>query len=259
MRAPRAGLTGAARDGRTPAGRGTRRRGEGTRRPGEARGGRLRAGSYDPVMALLHRAEIRPTKLELLSAWLPRRPWFEGDAAAGVERVAAYRFDDPAGEVGIETLLVRAGDGPVHQLPLTYRGAPLGGADAWLVGTCEHSVLGPRWVYDACGDPVYAAALAGAILAGTGQAQEYFEVDGRREERAPSMGIAVDGAGLAGAPGIDAIDPVDDGDPTRILAGSVELAVLRRVGDDPGLPGARLTGTWEGQPTPLPLAYVSPR
>ncbi|OON30603.1 MULTISPECIES: hypothetical protein [unclassified Micromonospora] len=210
-------------------------------------------------MALLHRAEIRPTKLELLSAWLPRRPWFLGDAAAGVERVAAYRFDDPAGEVGIETLLVRAGNGPVHQAPLTYRGAPLGGADAWLVGTCEHSVLGRRWVYDACGDPVYAAALAGAILAGPGQAQEYFEVDGRREERAPSMGIAVDGAGLAGAPGIDAVDQADDGDPTRILAGSVELAVLRRVGDDPDLPGARLTGTWEGQPTPLPLAYASPR
>ncbi|EEP70210.1 hypothetical protein MCAG_00537 [Micromonospora sp. ATCC 39149] len=50
-------------------------------------------------MVLLHRAEIRPTKLELLSAWLPGRPWFQGEVDAGVERVAAYRFDDPAGQV----------------------------------------------------------------------------------------------------------------------------------------------------------------
>jgi hypothetical protein len=43
--------------------------------------------------------------------------------------VSAYRFDDPAGEVGIETLLVRRGAGPVLQVPLTYRGAPLAGAE----------------------------------------------------------------------------------------------------------------------------------
>ncbi len=151
------------------------------------------------LMALLHRADIRPSKLELLAAWLPSRNWYTGGAE--VARVAAYRFDDPAGQVGIETLLVRGGDGPVHQVPLTYRGTPLDGADEWLVGTTEHSVLGRRWVYDAVGDPVYAAALAEAILAGTGQAEEYFEVDGRREVRPPSMGITSD------APAVDAAAP----------------------------------------------------
>ncbi|MGS2618732.1 CG0192-related protein [Micromonospora sp. LZ34] len=210
-------------------------------------------------MALLHRAELRPSKLELLAAWLPGRPWFEGDAGAGIERVATYRFDDPAGEVGIETMLVRAGGGPVHQVPLTYRGAPLDGAEAWLVGTCEHSVLGHRWVYDACGDPVYAAALAAAILAHTGQAEEYFEVDGRREHRAPSMAIAAEGARRAVVPPVGSVDRVADDDPTRIVTDAVDLTVVRRVGDHTDLPGSRLTGSWEGQPAPLPLAYASLR
>lgn len=76
-------------------------------------------------MALLHRANLHPTKLELLAAWLPGRSWFHGQDTADLVRVAGYRFDDPAGAVGIETMLVKAGDGPVHQVPLTYRGAPL--------------------------------------------------------------------------------------------------------------------------------------
>src|SRR5215218_7739419 len=100
-------------------------------------------------MALLHRAEITPTKLELLDAWLPTRAWYRGPADPGLAKVGAFRFDDPAGEVGIETLLVQAGDGPVLQVPLTYRAAPLAGAEPWLIGTTEHSVLGRRWVYDA--------------------------------------------------------------------------------------------------------------
>ncbi|MGC4856177.1 maltokinase N-terminal cap-like domain-containing protein [Micromonospora sp. DT4] len=75
----------------------------------------------------------------------------------------AYRFDDPAGEVGIETMLVAAADGPVHQVPLTYRAAPLDDVDEWLVGTTEHSALGRRWVYDGCADPVYAAAVQPAV------------------------------------------------------------------------------------------------
>jgi hypothetical protein len=89
--------------------------------------------------------------------------------------VAGFRFDDPAGEVGIETMLVSADGEIVYQVPLSYRGAPLPDRDAWLIGTSEHSVLGRRWIYDACGDPVYAAALAGVILAGTGQAEELVE------------------------------------------------------------------------------------
>jgi hypothetical protein len=210
-------------------------------------------------MALLHRAELHPTKLELLAGWLPGRRWYQGRAAADVVRVAAYRFDDPAGAVGIETMLVRAGDGPIHQVPLTYRGAPLDGGDGWLVGTSEHSVLGRRWVYDACGDPVYAAVLASAMLAGTGQAEEFFEVEGRLERREPTMTVTGSGGQDAAIPAVDALRRVVDDDPTLIVTDSVELAVVRCLDGSSGLAGATLTGTWSGQPTPLPLAYASPR
>ena len=106
-----------------------------------------------------------------MSAWLPGRRWYEGQANADVVRVASFRLDDPAGSVGIETILVRAGGGPIYQVPLTYRDTPLGGGDGWLVGTADHSVLGRRWVYGGCGDAVYAAALARVIFTGGRQAE----------------------------------------------------------------------------------------
>ena len=203
-------------------------------------------------MALLHRTTLRPTKLELLSVWLPTRRWFQGEG--DVERVAGFRFDDPAGAVGIETMLVRSGDGPVHQVPLTYRGAPLPGGDEFLVGTAEHGALGRRWVYDACGDPVYARALVRAILTDGGQAEEYFEADGRREVRAATM--TVTGSGGTEVPAVGAIRQVVDGDPTRVLTDTVELTVRRRVDDtQSSLPG--LTGTWDGTPRLLAHAQIS--
>jgi hypothetical protein len=207
-------------------------------------------------MALLHQAELHPTKLELLAAWLPSRSWYQGPAAADVVRVAAYRFDDPAGAVGIETMLVRAGDGPTHQVPLTYRDAALDGADGWLIGTTQHSVLGRRWVYDACGDRVYAAALASAIVSGSGQADEFVEVDGRLERREPSMVVTAHAPPVA-VPAAGSLLRVVADDPTLIVTDSVQLAVVRRVDGDNWLAGAALTGTWTGQPTPLPLAYAS--
>ncbi|MFL6125656.1 CG0192-related protein [Actinophytocola sp.] len=200
-------------------------------------------------MALLHRTTLRPTKLELLSVWLPTRHWFQGEG--DVERVAGFRFDDPAGEVGVETMLVRSGDGPVHQVPLTYRAAPLTGGEDFLVGIAEHGVLGRRWLYDACGDPVYATALTRAILADGGQSEEYFEEDGRREVRAPSM--TVTGSGGGEVPTATAVRQVTDGDPTRIVTDTVELTVLRRLGGtESSLPS--LTGIWNGR-TEL-LAHV---
>ncbi len=206
-------------------------------------------------MALLHRAELRPSKLELLAGWLPGRQWFAGEAGAPVSRVAAYRFDDPAGEVGIETLLVRAGDGPVLQVPLTYRGAPLAGADEYLVGVIEHSVLGRRWAYDACGDPVYPPLLAAAVLADAGQAEEYFEVDGKREVRPASMTLTGSRTGRP-VPTRPVSTGSGDGGVTVVRVGDVELAVVRRPvpAEVPGSGG--LTGTWPGQDEPVLLAYA---
>ena len=38
-------------------------------------------------MALLHKADMTPTKIELLSGWVPAQPWFEGEADATLSNV----------------------------------------------------------------------------------------------------------------------------------------------------------------------------
>ncbi len=206
-------------------------------------------------MALLHAAEIRPTKLELIREWAPTQPWFVGDDL-GLSQVGAYRFDDPDDEVGIETILVRSGEGPILQVPLTYRGAPLAGADEWLITTMQHTALGDRWVYDGCGDPVYAAALATAILTGGTQADVEREADGVRTPVEPS--IRVIGSGKADE--IDTVGLVDvrDVEAGTVVATSVaEIEVLRVVGDSTwALGGETLTGTWAGQEDPVLLAVA---
>ncbi|MEV7419526.1 1,4-alpha-glucan branching protein [Streptomyces sp. NPDC089919] len=140
-------------------------------------------------MAVIHRTTMTPTKLELLTAWLPGRPWYRG-GAAGVPELAkagGFRLDDPAGEVGIELMVVTDGSGaePVaYQVPVTYRGAPLAGAEAGLIGTSEHGVLGTRWIYDAAHDPVF-VAQALALLDGRATAQD------QNESGVPAAGVVV--------------------------------------------------------------------
>jgi maltokinase-like protein len=210
-------------------------------------------------MALLYQADLRPTKLELLAAWLPGRRWYQEHPDTDIVRVAAFRFDDPAGAVGIETMLVGTRDGVVYQVPLTYRGAPIEGGDDGLIGTTDHSVLGQRWVYDACADPVYIAALAAAILADAGQAEQFIEVDGQLQRREPAMTVAGSGREVD-LPAIGSVRRVEDDDPTLIVTDSLELGVARCLNGDAGLPSAAtLTGTWTGQPTPVPLASASVR
>jgi hypothetical protein len=177
-------------------------------------------------VAILHRATLKPTKEELLAAWLPGRAW----AGAGeYTELGAYRLDDPAGDVGTETFFLAAGDTVLH-VPLTYRGAPLDGADEYLIGTMEHSVLGSRWVYDGCGDPVYASALATAMLTGATQVEAVVQ-DGKHLVPVPGTASAR-GSGEPGAPGamIDFVTTEDDGPVTVIRAGAVELVVVRVLG-----------------------------
>lgn len=120
-------------------------------------------------MATIHKgASIVPSKVELVTAWITAQRWYAGKGHTPVlHRVGGFRLEDPEGEVGIETLLLAdtAATPPVvYQVPLTYRGAPLEGAEHALLGTMEHSVLGTRWVYDAPHDPVYVRLLVDTIL-----------------------------------------------------------------------------------------------
>jgi hypothetical protein len=175
-----------------------------------------------------HTASLSPTKQELVEAWLPSRSWAEGRQVAG--KVAEYRFDDPDGEVGVETILWRTDDGIVLQTPLTYRAAPLDGAEAYLVGTTDHSVLGQRWVYDGCGDPVWASMLVDTISTGGQQAQMFIEQDGRRVDVPPRMQVRGSG-GADSAPRVSSIDRVsDEGAVTAVTAGGLEIVVARVVG-----------------------------
>lgn len=206
-------------------------------------------------MAHIYQATLSPNKMELLSAWLPAQPWFPGGEPAAMRQVGAYRFDDPAGEVGMETILVAAGE-TVLQNPLTYRGAPLEGAEQWLIGTMQHSVLGMRWVYDACGDPVYVAELAAAVVAARPQAEEMVDVDGQSVRRDPSVRVQSSGSAAADAPvpfGALSVTTVDG--VTTISDGAVELSILRVLELDGSTTGTHpLTATWDGQTVPVQLA-----
>ena len=191
-------------------------------------------------MALIYRTELAPSKLELLAGWAPKQSWFEGEGDAVLTTVASFRFDDPAGQVGVETLLVRAGDGPLMQIPLTYRNERLTGADEWLIGTMEHGVLGTRWTYDAVGDPVYRGELARAILTGGTQVELWIEIDGVMTRREPTARVW--GTGSAAAP----------------IPGDIELQVIR-VPTDEDHDGLALLGTWADHPEPAILATASAR
>ena len=126
-------------------------------------------------MAIIHRTTVKPTKLELLNSWLPSRSWYHGGGVGEPElaKAGGFRLDDPQGEVGIEFMVVADTSGVrpfTYLVPLTYRGAPLDGADHALIGTMEHGVLGPRWAYDGCHDPVLIAQLL-ALIDGRAEAQ----------------------------------------------------------------------------------------
>lgn len=186
-------------------------------------------------MAIIHRATLVPSKAELVAAWLPGRPWFDGPAAS-VRPVAAYRFDDPAGEVGIESHLLDV-DGRLVHVPLTYRGAPLPGAEEWLVGTMEHSVLGTRWVYDGPGDPVYRHEVTRVVREAGTQVRMFVETPEGPEEREPTMRVR--GSGGA-APGASVPVVVRFPEPGAAAAGR-----------------ATLTGTWPGQDEPVLLVHLA--
>ena len=119
-------------------------------------------------MAIIHRTTLAPTKLELLTSWLPGRPWYAGEATVPrLTKSGGFRLDDPDGEVGLEFMAVtdESADEPVtYHMPLTYRDAPLAGGDGALIGTAEHGVLGKRWIYDGARDPILVTQVFALLL-----------------------------------------------------------------------------------------------
>ncbi|MCW2602637.1 MAG: hypothetical protein JWN61_772 [Pseudonocardiales bacterium] len=190
-------------------------------------------------MALIYQAQLSPSKTETLAAWLPHQPWLDGADVSRITLLGAYRFDDPAGEVGIETHVVAAADGRVLHVPVTYRSAPLAGAEDGLIGTMEHSVLGTRYVYDGPTDPIYVQALTTTILTGGEQAPfDLVTDDGLKRREVTTL---VRGSGT----------------PSTHVPAGVEPVVLRTL--EPGHTrhdAATLTGTWPGQDAPVLLAYI---
>jgi hypothetical protein len=199
-------------------------------------------------MAVIHNTSLAPTKLELLTSWLPSRPWYRGGTAEPeLTKAGGFRLDDPQGEVGIEFMVVTDASGPhpaTYLVPLTYRGAPLDGAEHALVGTMEHGVLGRRWAYDGCHDPVLLAQLAALI-------------EGRVQAQKQSISDAVDREVVASRTGEGAIPTdfvtTDDQDGTRLTAPhgtTLRLhRVLRPAPDGPFPPSrgvtGQVTGAWQ--------------
>lgn len=224
-------------------------------------------------MAYIHLAQLTPSKIEMLAGWVPDRPWLGDTDVSTVEAVGAFRFDDPADEVGIETHVLRTADGKFLHVPLTYRGTPLAGAESSLLGTMEHSVLGERWVYDGCGDPVYATALATAIFTGGSQAELEYAPGIDPATRPVTTRVA--GSGTAGSPVpiIESVTCWDDGLTTVIRSGGLDIVVVRVVDvpvvdvtvvDEPIVagPAARtgtLVGTWPGTDASAVLATARAR
>ena len=196
------------------------------------------------AIAEIHDAVLTPGKMDLLGLWLPTQSWFGSEPP---QELARCRFVDPDGEVGIEMYLVRAGD-RIYHVPLTYRGAPLDRAEAFLVGTTEHSVLGTRYVYDAVGDPVYALELARTIVDA--------DHESGQSRGAPTLHVLGSGASSLGQ-----VQPGPTSGDRIMLIGtscSYELEIIREVA--PTMPGdgalGTLVGRWEGSGGDAVLAVL---
>ena len=186
-------------------------------------------------MAIVYpKARLTPSKVELLTSWLDTQSW---GGTGGVTVLGAYRFDDPAGEVGFEGHLVSRDDVALH-VPLTYRGAPLDDLNAVLVGKLQHSVLGERFVYDASTDPVAIGCLVRALRGEQEQARYELRVnDEIVGEREPNLTIHLTEGRTAASPTGCVIISLTDG---------TQLRIAQVLDTDEPAGRARLVATWAG-------------
>jgi hypothetical protein len=184
-------------------------------------------------MSIIYRTTLTPTKMELLSGWLPTQRWYLGPGGtAKPEKAGGFRLDDPDGAVGLEFMVVtdQAGSEPVtYHVPLTYRGAPLDGAVDALIGTTEHGVLGKRWVYDGTRDLVLVRQLI-ALLQGRAAPQAQSQTDTLDPTVLvhPATRAPLESAGFTVSDGPDGTAPRTEAG----AAGKLLVSVCRVLTDD---------------------------
>lgn len=181
-------------------------------------------------MALIYTAQLDPDKPE----WIRRRLVAHGlPEDVDAEKVGSYRFDDPAGEVGVESMIVRVGD-RLYQTAFAYRGeAPTEGD---IVAEADHSVLGRRWVMDAATDPDARRILTAGLRGEIPQAvMDFHDESGTYlETRQPDVTLRLVGEGDGGELELpvelaDAAEESGDG-PRRLVAeGEGFTAVVARL------------------------------
>ena len=205
-------------------------------------------------MAKLHVATLSPSKPELLAQWLADDPHVGDRVAGAVEVLGAYRFDDPAGEVGLECHLLGCGDGTVLHVPVSYRAAAEPSLAEHLLGTLEHSVLGTRWVYDACADPVFLGELLRTMHTGGTQVELVVHTDDGPVIREPNAEVTGTGSAQAG-PAIESVTVARHAQGATVRVGTASVEV-RRVLDlqERSVDGVALLGTWTAQAEPVVLA-----
>ncbi|MBG0741660.1 1,4-alpha-glucan branching protein GlgB [Paeniglutamicibacter antarcticus] len=105
---------------------------------------------------------------ELLTTWLPDQRWYPAKGSTvALHSAGGFRLADSSPDkgadagVGLEVHFIAVDDGnrtQVLQVPLSFRSAPLAGADAALVAEIEDPALGRLWIYDAPHDQVFISA-----------------------------------------------------------------------------------------------------
>ncbi|MER6129556.1 1,4-alpha-glucan branching protein [Streptomyces sp. NPDC001795] len=177
-------------------------------------------------MAIIHRTTMTPTKLEHLASWLPTQPWYLGTGRTpALSKSGGFRLDDPEGEVGIEFMVATddSGDRPVsYHVPLSYRAAPLEGAEQGLIGTSEHGVLGQRWIYDGTHDPVLVAQLLELL-----QDRAEPQAQSLTDTPDPSVVVHFTGTGVAG--GVLSTTVTNGPHDTRLTVDTAASAPARRL------------------------------
>lgn len=171
--------------------------------------------------------------------------------------IGAYRFDDPEGQVGMETFIVQAGEDLLH-VPLTYRNEALAGHESSFVGEMLHSELGTRYVYDGLGDAQFVTMMAAVSMTGQGEALGLAVYDGRWFIAPTNVRIR-GGGWTQERVAVDGFDRVsDDASGALLRSDEFELVVSRRLATGPQ-PAIGLTATWETQSDPVVLATITQR